>query len=87
MQLTININNESIADKLVWFLKSFQDKGVEIIEDSNEYKANSDNTTYDDQYIKKHWREIGMNTHSTDLDDDERLYEAAAKFYNEKYSD
>jgi hypothetical protein len=28
-----------------------------------------------------------MSTHSSDRDDDEYLYEAASRYYNEKYSD
>jgi hypothetical protein len=76
MQLIVNIENEKIADKIIKILESFKEDGVKIIK----------NEKWDDDYIKKHWRDIIMNTHSADLDDDERLYEAAARFYNEKYS-
>ena len=32
MQLVIDIPNESLAKKIIWFLESFKEKGVEIIE-------------------------------------------------------
>jgi len=85
MQLIVDIKNENLEDKVIWFLKSFQGKGIEILN----YKEKEDNLVnkeWDEKFARKHWREIIMNTHSTDLDDDERLYEAAARFYNEKYS-
>ena len=31
MQITINIKDENIAEKIVWLLHSFKDKGVEIV--------------------------------------------------------
>ena len=86
MQLIIDIQNEKLADKIIWFLQSFQDKGIKILN----YEGKEDhlvNKEWDEEFARKHWREIIMNTHSVDLDDDERLYEAAARFYNEKYSD
>ena len=32
MQLTINISNEQLFDKIVWLLNSFKNQGLEIIE-------------------------------------------------------
>lgn len=84
MQLIIDIKDDSIADKIVWFLKSFQDKGVEIRE--NKSTASEKETKFSDEYIEKNWKKIGMSTHSVDLDDDERMYEAAAEFYDAKHS-
>jgi len=85
MQLTINIQNEKLAEKIIRFLKSFQDKGVEIL-NYQEKKDNLVNKKRDEEFTKKQWKEIVMNTHSADKDDDEYLYEAAWEFYNEKYS-
>jgi len=84
MQLIVDIQNEKLADKIIWFLQSFQDKGVKIL---NYEKNDLINKEWNDDFIKKHWKEIGMNTHSANRDDDEYLYEAAWEFYNEKYSD
>ena len=83
MQLIVDIKNENIADKVLEFLINLKEDGVEIIK-KDKFKADK---VLDDEYVEKHWREIGMNTHSADMDDDERLYEAAARFYREKYSD
>ena len=86
MQLIIDIKNEELANKIIWFLKSFKDKGVEILN----YKTKDDDFStqeWDEEFAKKHWREIIMGTHSSSRDDDEYLYEAAKRFYDEKYSD
>jgi len=32
MQLTINISNEQLFDKILWFLNSFKNQGLEIVE-------------------------------------------------------
>jgi len=32
MQLTINITNEQLFDKILWFLNSFKNQGLEIVE-------------------------------------------------------
>ena len=85
MQLIVNIKNEALSDKIIRFLNSFKDKGVEILS----YKPKENDLydqEWDEEFAKKHWKEIVMNTNSADRDDDEYLYEAAARFYNEKYS-
>ena len=35
MQLTINISNEQLFDKIVWFLNSFKNQGLEIVESTH----------------------------------------------------
>jgi len=32
MQITINISNEQLFDKILWFLDSFKNQGLEIVE-------------------------------------------------------
>jgi len=34
MQLTINISNEQLFERIVWFLNGFKNQGLEIIESS-----------------------------------------------------
>jgi hypothetical protein len=85
MQLIVNIQNENIADKIIWFLKSFQDKGIEIL--NHETKDSDLINEEDERLVKKEWRDIVMNTHSANIEDDEYLYDAAWEFYSEKYSD
>ena len=41
MQLTINIQNDKLADKILWFLNSFKKDGLEIIKSSKERLDNS----------------------------------------------
>ena len=54
----------------------------------SEVKVDLVSSELDDEFVKKYWREIGMNTHSAaDVVDDELLYDAAWEFYNEKYSE
>lgn len=81
MKIVINVYNENILEKLLWLLKHFEKDGVEIIKEEKNKE-----TRWTDEYIEKHWKELGMKTNSADLDDDERLYEAAGEFYNEKYN-
>ena len=78
MQLTIEIKNEQLADKIVKLLNIFREEGVEIIE----YRKNRNKQPQGEE----NWREVGMRTHSVDRDDDAYLYEAAWEFYNEKHS-
>ena len=85
MKLILDIKNDSLAKKIIKILDVFKDEGLKIQTTATSYQASD--TKLDDRYIKEHWRELGMNTHSADMDDDERLYDAAARFYNEKYSD
>ena len=35
MQLTINITNEQLFDKILWFLNSFKNQGLEIVESNH----------------------------------------------------
>jgi len=42
MQLTINISNEQLFDKVLWLLNSFKNDGLEIISNS---KKNIERTT------------------------------------------
>jgi len=81
VRIVINISNEEILDKLLWFLKHFEKDGVEIAKEEKNKKVE-----WTDEYIEKYWKELGMKTNSPDIDDDERLYEAAREFYNEKYN-
>jgi len=34
MQLTINISNEQLFERIVWFLNGFKNQGLEIVESS-----------------------------------------------------
>lgn len=79
-RLVVDVRNEKILDKLLWVLKHFEKDGVEIAEVGAEEE-------WEEEYLEKHWREIGMATHSAHLDDDEELYRACAEYYDEECSD
>lgn len=80
MKIIIAVLNEEILDKLLWLLKHFEKKGIEIVksDENKEYE-------WSEEYIEKNWKDILMSTQSINLDNDE-LYEDAEEFYNEKYS-
>ena len=44
MQLTINISNEQLFDKILWFLNSFKNQGLEIVESRQTDLFKSDNS-------------------------------------------
>ena len=84
MQLVVDIQSESLMTKIVQLLNIFSNDGVKVkVLNSTDIEKNSNLT---DDYIEKNWKEIGMNTHSVNLDDDERIYKAAADFYDDKHS-
>ena len=43
MQITINISNEQLFDKILWFLNSFKNQGLEIVESRQTDLFKSDN--------------------------------------------
>lgn len=82
MKLVLEVKKEGILDELLRVLKHFQKDGVEIVHIDEEKEEE-----WDEEYLEKHWREIGMATHSADFDDDEELYRACREYYGEKHSD
>ena len=65
---------------LIPLLDELKDKDEILVDIKEDVK-----TQHTEEYIKENWREIGMNTHSLDRNDDEYLYETAWEFYNEKH--
>lgn len=61
MQFTISITNSEIADKILWFLNSFKDKGVEV---STIEPKKSSLESLSDREIEENWREILMGIKS-----------------------
>ena len=51
MQLTINISNEQLFDKILWFLNSFKNQGLEIVEIKHIDASTSDN--FKDEIVDK----------------------------------
>ena len=44
MQIAINISNEQLFDKILWFLSSFKNQGLEIVESKQTDLFKSDNS-------------------------------------------
>jgi hypothetical protein len=82
MELIVKVDDPSIAKKIIGFLELFRSEGVRV----EPRKEKKDEKVWTREYIQEHWKEILLNTGSADEDDDERMYEAAARFYREKHS-
>ena len=87
MQLIVEIDNRSVAEKIKAILNIFKSEGVKVQEVGNGTSQMGETPRSLSENFAEKWREIGMNTHSADLDDDERLYEAYARFDRDKHSD
>ena len=42
MQITVNIQDNSVAEKIIWFLSNLKDKGVEIVDSDKKIIKNND---------------------------------------------
>jgi len=84
IQLVLNIDDESVANKLLLMLEQFKDKGV-IIE-KKEVSSNFRNFNYTDEEIEKNWKEILMGIKS-DLSyyKSEKYYEDRGNYLIKKY--
>ena len=84
MQLIINIQNESLVDKIVWFLETLKDKGVQIIQ--KETTVLDGESKYTDEYLKENWKEMIMSSgDSSDYYKSEMYYEERGNYLLEKY--
>ncbi len=63
MQLIINIKDNSVAKKILWFLEHLKNEGVEI---SQNTVSDEQKQEYSDEYVNKHWKEIIMSVGSDD---------------------
>lgn len=80
MQLTINIENEAVAQKILWLLDHFKKDGIQVEQTSP--KVNE----YSDEYLKEHWRELVMTNDDPEIDDDDILPDAYIGYLNDKNS-
>ena len=86
MQISLNIKNEDVLEKLLWVLEHFKNDGVEIIKHQKEVSTKSQ--TYleleklnkiikDDEFLVFKLRNLSENyTYVTKESDDELLYKA-----------
>lgn len=58
MQISLNIKNENVLDKLLWMLEHFKSDGVEIV---NSTKTRENSLPLSDKYISENWKELVSN--------------------------
>ena len=57
MKITINIQDNSVAEKIIWFLSTLKDKGVKIIDSDKKFieNYNTDIKTLQIDSMSKTW--------------------------------
>ncbi len=88
MQISIEIDNNSVAQKVLWFLKHLKKEGVTILKETDHNLELSElPSQYSDEYIKNNWRTFAYNASGDiDQDDDKLLREKYGKYLNEKHN-
>ena len=83
MQLTLNIENETVAKKILWFLEHFKQDGLEV----KRVETNEEEQFYSDEYVRENWRDLAYKSSGDPAqDDDEVLIEKYGKYLSEKHS-
>jgi hypothetical protein len=84
MQLIINIQNESLVDKIIKILEVFKNDGVKIVK--KDISSDNREKEYTDEYLKENWREMIMTSgDSSDYYKSEAYYEERGNYLLEKY--
>lgn len=84
MLLTINIENESLINKIIKILEVFKNDGVQIVK--KEILSDSKKQEYTDEYLKENWLEMVMTSgDSSDYYKSEQYYEDRGNYLLEKY--
>lgn len=84
MQLTINIENESLVNKIIKILEVFKNDGVKIVK--KDMPSENREREYTDEYLKENWREMVMASgDNADYYKSEEYYEDRGNYLLEKY--
>ena len=84
MQLVINIQNESLVNKIIKILEVFKNDGVKIVK--KDMSLDNREKEYTDEYLKENWREMVMTSgDSSDYYKSEEYYEDRGNYLLEKY--
>jgi coenzyme F420-reducing hydrogenase alpha subunit len=62
-QLTLNITDDKVLDKLLWMLERFKSDGVEIIKTTTK---KLDESEFTEEFSKENWKEIISQAHVDD---------------------
>lgn len=85
MQITLDIQNEEIAEHVLWVLERFKKDGV-VIKKNQELEMD-ENKVFSDEYVDENWRELAYKAFGNPLqDDDEVLKEKYGKYLYEKHN-
>jgi dolichyl-phosphate-mannose--protein O-mannosyl transferase len=84
MQISINIESDVVAKKILWFLESLSNEGVSIIKKINN---NEETTEFSDEYVEKNWAKIAYEASGDPTkDDDDVLEEEYGKYLYDKHN-
>ena len=96
MQLIVDINNQSVVDKIVKLLKIFEEDGVKVSYPEKERNSSREvleelvktKKDYGDDMEEAiaNWQEELMTHENPDIDDDEILPEAYMEYKSEKHT-
>ncbi len=91
MQITIEIKDDSIGDKILWFLNNLKDKGIEIVHSQDgstskkQENKKDDEDKFSDEYIEKNWLDIIRQAHvPEDYENSEQYIEDRVKDWEER---
>lgn len=76
-QIILNIHDESLKDKILWFLNSIKSEKLEI----EEIHGIQNKEVYSEEYIRKNWRKIALSANSDDS------YYKSDQYYEDRYED
>lgn len=83
MQLTVDIPDNSLADKIIQILNVFKNDGIKIKRQTEKKKI--DESLFTEEYIKENWKELLMtSTDSSNYYKSEQYYEDRATDYEER---
>lgn len=76
-QIVLNIHDESLKDRILWFLSCFKSEDIEI----QERQSTQEETIYSEEYIEKNWRKLALGTKSDDA------YYKSEQYYEDRFED
>ncbi len=81
MQISIDINDDHIAKKILKFLDTYIKDGIVVKKITEQSTLQS---KYSDEYLKKNWKDFIVTSSDPDIDDDEQLPKAYVDYLNDK---
>ena len=79
MQLILEIENETVAKKILWLLEHFKKDGLDIKQELPN-NTKKDVNDYSEEYLRDNWKELVMTNEDPMIDDDDNLEQAHANW-------